>query len=216
MKSVVIFGAGGHGLTTLEVVKSRTKMHPPCRILGFVDDNEELHGREVNGYKVLGGLDWLKENMDEDLKCVVGIGSCEARKRVVERLQSINVSFYNAIAPSAIIEDSAEIGIDVIIQLNAIVRTQAKIGDHVVINTTALIGHEATIGDYCTVAPRADIDGAARLGEGVHIGSHAVVLPGVSVGRWTTIGAGAIVTTDIPENVVAVGIPAKVIKSKTP
>lgn len=49
----------------------------------------------------------------------------------------------------------------------------------------------------------------------VEIGTHAVILPGVRIGRNTTIGAGAVVTHTIPPNVVAVGVPAKVVKAKT-
>ncbi len=53
-----------------------------------------------------------------------------------------------------------------------------------------------------------------EIGDYVEIGSNAVVLPGVKIGSNVTIGAGSVVTKDIPENSIAVGVPAKVIKSK--
>jgi sugar O-acyltransferase (sialic acid O-acetyltransferase NeuD family) len=216
MKSVVIIGASGFGRVTLEVIKGHGGKPLAERVLGFLDDNEELHGKEINGYTVLGGLDWLKEHKEKTIGCVVAISACKTRKHVVDRLRQMNASFYNVIDPTTIIEGFVEIGTGVNIQPNAIIRANAKIGDHVHINTTAIIGHDAVIGNYCTVAPKADVDGAVRLGEGVYVGSHGVILPGVSIGRWSTIGAGAIVTANIPENVTAVGIPAKIIKSKTP
>ncbi len=52
------------------------------------------------------------------------------------------------------------------------------------------------------------------IGDNVEIGSHAVILPGVKIGKNSTIGAGAVVVDSIPENSIAVGIPAKVIKKK--
>jgi len=52
------------------------------------------------------------------------------------------------------------------------------------------------------------------IGDNVEIGSSAVILPGVTIGNNSTIGAGAVVTTDIPSNSIAVGIPARVIKRK--
>ena len=51
-----------------------------------------------------------------------------------------------------------------------------------------------------------------RIGDGVWIGCRAIVLPGVTIGSGSVIGAGSIVTHDIPENSVAVGQPARVIR----
>lgn len=53
------------------------------------------------------------------------------------------------------------------------------------------------------------------IGEHVWLGRKSTLLPDISVGNGSIIGAGAIVTKDVPENSVAVGIPAKVVKSKT-
>ncbi len=50
------------------------------------------------------------------------------------------------------------------------------------------------------------------VGDNVWIGGNAVILPGVTIGRNSVIGAGSVVTKDIPDNVVAVGNPCKVIK----
>lgn len=50
------------------------------------------------------------------------------------------------------------------------------------------------------------------IGKNVWIGSNATITPGVTIGDNAVIGAGAVVTKDIPENAVAVGVPAKVIK----
>ncbi|WP_347216441.1 sugar O-acetyltransferase [Chryseobacterium sp.] len=51
------------------------------------------------------------------------------------------------------------------------------------------------------------------IGDNVWFGGNVVVLPGVTIGNNTVIGAGSVVTKDIPENVVAVGNPCKVVKN---
>jgi maltose O-acetyltransferase len=51
-----------------------------------------------------------------------------------------------------------------------------------------------------------------RIGRNVWIGGGAIVLPGVSVGEHTVVGAGAVVTRDLPDRVVAVGNPARIIR----
>lgn len=53
---------------------------------------------------------------------------------------------------------------------------------------------------------------AVRIGEGSWLGFGTVVLPGVTIGRHVVIGANSVVTSDIPDNSVAVGAPARVIR----
>ena len=65
---------------------------------------------------------------------------------------------------------------------------------------------------------REDIDlfGTIIVGNNVHIGTNAIIMPNVTIGNNVIIGCGAIVTHDIPDNSVAVGVPAKVIKMLNP
>ena len=51
-----------------------------------------------------------------------------------------------------------------------------------------------------------------RIEENVWIGAGAILLPGVTIGKNSVIGAGSVVTRDIPENVVAVGVPCRVLR----
>ena len=51
------------------------------------------------------------------------------------------------------------------------------------------------------------------VGDNVYIGNNVIILPGVNIGSNVVIGAGAVVSKDIPGNSLAVGVPAKVIKT---
>lgn len=55
--------------------------------------------------------------------------------------------------------------------------------------------------------------GKVRIGDNCHIGMNALIMPGVTIGKNCIIGAGAVVTRDIPDNSVAVGVPARVIET---
>ena len=85
-----------------------------------------------------------------------------------------------------------------------------------------------TIGDNVTLAPRVHIlahDASTkvflnytrvantRIGNNVFVGAGAIVLPGVSIGDNVIIGAGSVVSRDIPNDSVAVGNPARVVKA---
>ncbi len=52
-----------------------------------------------------------------------------------------------------------------------------------------------------------------HIGNDVWIGGHSTIVPGVTIGSNVVIAAGAVVTKDIPDNVIAGGVPAKVIKT---
>jgi len=98
-------------------------------------------------------------------------------------------------------------------------------------NFTALDVAAITIGDDVQIGPnvqlltpthpvepgpRRDKLEAAQpitIGDNVWIGGGAIILPGVAVGENSVIGAGAVVTKDVPANVVAVGNPARVVRS---
>lgn len=212
MKSVVIIGAGGFGREVLEIFKDQNKQKKQWNILGFIDDNKDIQDKIINNYPVLGGLDWFKEN--KDVGCVCAIGKPEAKKKIVSRLQDLGVIFYNAIHPSVIMSEFVEIGNGVIIGAGTILTVNIKIGNHVIINLNCSVGHDTIIDDYCSIMPTVKINGCNHLSEGVYVGTGATFINEQSVGSWSIVGAGSVVVKDIPENVVAVGVPSKVIKQK--
>ena len=71
------------------------------------------------------------------------------------------------------------------------------------------------IGSHCSIYSISTIDnkeGKIILKKNCKIGSHSVIMPGVTIGENSIIGAFSFVNKDIPNNVIAVGVPAKVIK----
>ena len=71
------------------------------------------------------------------------------------------------------------------------------------------------IGSHCSVYSISTIDnkeGKVLLKRNSKIGSHTIVMPGVTVGENSIIGACSFVNSDIPDNVIAVGVPARVIR----
>src|ERR1041384_2050595 len=106
-----------------------------------------------------------------------------------------------------------------------------RIGDRVLINHGCSIGatKSISIGERCNIGSQSilidnafhELDPERRdqqpesaplvLEDNVWLAARVIVLPGVTIGRNTVVGAGSVVTKDIPPNVLAAGIPAKVI-----
>jgi len=87
------------------------------------------------------------------------------------------------------------------------------IGDNVMIGPNVLI---TTVGHTLSPKGRREkmgVTSPVNIGNDVWIGANVVILPGVTIGNNVVIGAGAVVTKDIPDNSLAVGVPARVIKS---
>jgi acetyltransferase-like isoleucine patch superfamily enzyme len=91
-----------------------------------------------------------------------------------------------------------------------------------------VIGHNCMIGPNCYITDADHGTAAGRLvheqpmkisevclGDDVWLGAGVTILPGVRIGSGTVVGAGAVVTKNLPDNVIAVGVPARVIGKRT-
>lgn len=135
------------------------------------------------------------------------------------------------------------LGAETQVALGAAIQGNVRIGHHCSVQAyTSLIGYgspddpqgQVTIGNYVRIAPYvfmlsgnhvfADPDrpicqqgmefSPITIGDDVWIGARVVVVAGVTIGQGSVIGAGAVVTRDIPPYSIAVGTPARVIRSR--
>lgn len=143
-----------------------------------------------------------------DARAVVAIGDNQARRRVAGITKH---SFTNIIHPSAIVSSFGQMGQGNVLLHRAVVQARSKIGDHVIVNTGAQVDHDCIINDFVHLAPGTILCGNVHVGEGALIGTGAIIIPGKKIGAWSVVGAGAVVINDIPEGVVAVGNPARII-----
>jgi acetyltransferase-like isoleucine patch superfamily enzyme len=73
--------------------------------------------------------------------------------------------------------------------------------------------HDGGVGIFRDEYPGINIFGRIKVSDNVFIGHNSIIMPGITIGENVVIGAGSIVTKDIPANSLAVGVPARVIKS---
>ena len=197
MSKLFIYGASGHGKVVLDAARCSN-----MEIEGFVDDNPLLN--------IFEGLPVYKK-IPEKASFVIGIGNNAIRKRLHE---SLNVSVAATIKhPSAIISNKSVVNSGTFIAAAAVINPNATIGQHCIINSGAIVEHDCILEDYVHISPNATICGNVHIGEGTHIGAGAVILPGIIIGKWVTIGAGSVVIRNVPDNITAVGNPARTINT---
>jgi sugar O-acyltransferase (sialic acid O-acetyltransferase NeuD family) len=214
MKRIVIFGAGGHGREVADVLRDQARQRGEMSVLGFVVDEPGIHDRVAGDLPILGDWSWFQGIDRNEIAIVCAVGSPQLRARIVARAVTSGLSFFNAISPHAYVSPSARIGKGVMILPRSVINTDTIVGDHAIINVGVTISHDTQIGQYCTINPGAHLAGNVSVGEGCCLGIGSSVIQGVNIGQWTTIGAGAVVNRDLPENVTAVGVPARVIKTR--
>lgn len=212
MKDLIIIGCGGLGRETIWTAERINAEEPVWNILGFIDDNLQIQGHTVDGYKVIGTISDVKKYADAYFVCAVG--NAKVRKRIVEKIKNIaDVKFATLIDPAAVFgNEKSEVGEGCIICGNTYVTVDIKIGNHVYIGGNATVGHDAQIGDFVTVYPGANVSGSTHIGTCSEIGTGSRVIQGLSVGSNTIVGAGAVVIRNLPSDCTAVGVPAQPIK----
>jgi len=211
MKHVVIIGAGGHGREVAEILRS-CEQGPT--VLGFIDESPDLQSTVIDGLPVLGDWSWFDTAERDDLAVICGVGLPEIRKQLATRAKEIGLTFCSAISPAATISPSAHVGEGVMIFPHTFISTHCFIGDHAIVNAGATVSHDTRVGSYAMLNPGVHLAGNVRIGEGCYVGIGASVIQQVSVGAWSIIGAGAAVVEDLPENVTAVGVPARTIATR--
>ena len=208
MERILIFGAGGFGREVQWLIERINQKEPTWQIEGYLDDGVEPQ-TEINGYKVLGGMDKLKE-YDSTMAVVVAVGSANIREKIVAEIKKIGeFKFPNLVDPDVHMSEFVSMGDGNIICAGNILTVNICLGDFVIINLSSTVGHDAVLESFVTVYPGVNISGNVRIGRRSEIGTGSKIIQGVAIGKNTVIGAGAAVVRNIPSDCVAMGIPAK-------
>ncbi len=202
-RRIVILGGGGHAKVVLDVLRSTDLV--PCAICDPARAGSTLHG-----VPVVGGDDAVPALRADGVRfAFVAIGNNAVRRRLSLDLLSRGFDLPTLIAPSAVIAPTAQIADGVLVMPNAVINADARIGRFAIVNTGAIVEHDCVVGDGAHIAPRAVLGGSVSVDDEAFVGIGSVVRPGQRVGRGTTVGAGAVVVSDIPDNTVVIGCPAK-------
>lgn len=213
MQKTFVYGASGHGKVVADILLAREDQS----FAGFVDDRAELHGTNVLGFPVLGDGHLLEEQIQEVRVIVaLGVGDNHIRQHLAEKCLTWGAELATLIHPRASVSASARLGAGTVVMAQAAINPGARIGRGSIVNTCAVVEHDVIVGDYAHVAPNAAMGGASRLGDCTLLALNATVLQCVSIGSHSVVGAGSVAIRDIPDCVVAFGVPASIRRSVKP
>jgi len=200
---LLVVGAGGHAKAVVGAAQVAG-----FDVLKVYDDDPDKWGEEVLGVEVIGPIRRILDAAATPT--ILAIGDPATRKAMVE---SLPLEWATLIHPNAFLESSVEVGPGTVMFAGVVCQPDARVGSHVILNANVTVASDCIVEDFAHLAPGVDLSHDVHVGVGVFMGIGAVTLPNLRVGNWTTVGAGAAVMSDLPESVVAVGSPARVIKS---
>ena len=202
-KPVAVVGYSGHSYVIIDIFLNAG------RIVTAYCDSEE---KDKNPYN----LSYLgKENeVLERLKVFdyfIGVGHNGIRRKIHSQLIEHIGNPLNAIHPSAVISASVEMNHGIMISANATINPLVTLGQGVICNTSCSIDHECQVDEFAHIAPGAVLCGNVKIGAGTFVGANAVIKQGITIGKNVTIGAGTVVIRDVPDNMMIVGNPQRIL-----
>lgn len=208
----VIF-IGANNPETIRMIDAVKRIYPNFDVLGFLDNDEKKIGSAFYGYRVLSGTKNIDAELIRNAQFVNLItGDMHARYSTSKDIADQGGKFFNFIHPSVNLE-MVKLGVGNYIQDNVVIQAEVEMGNNSSIHIGALIGHESKIGNSSFVAHGCNLSGFTTLEDGVFMGAGVSTVPRVKIGKCSIIGAGSVVTKDIAPFSVAVGNPARVIRT---
>ena len=210
-KVLGIWGAGGLGREVLELAKiinDRDK-----RWDGFVFIVDGAAVSEVNGAKVIEYED-AKKKFD-GLEVIIGIGEPAVREEKFNLLKNDGIATPSLIHPDVHVPDTVKIGEGTVIQYGCFISSDITIGDNVFVQPQCNIGHDDELADGCIISGFGNLGGYVSIGKYTYIGLSVAVKEHVNIGNYSIVGMGAIVYKDIPDEMIALGNPARPIARNT-
>jgi acetyltransferase EpsM len=203
-----IFGAGAHGRVIADILQSQNQ-----QVTGFLDDDQNFHGKTVAGHLVIGGCELVLHNEIElQVKIIVAIGNAPIRLMFSHKFRDCGLSLINALHRNASVSPTTILGDGNCVCAGAVLNPDTRIGDAVIVNTGATVDHDCLVEDGAHLSPGVHLAGRVQVGRLSFLGTGVSVAPRVRIGANSIIGAGAVVISNIPEGVLAVGVPARIVR----
>ncbi len=214
-KNIVLFGGGLHANVCIDIIEK-----VGCyNIIGTIDSKADI-GTLLFGYMVIGRQeDIIKLQKDYEIDGgLITIGDNYARESVKNIIDSLipNFTFINAIHPSVSIGRNVVLGIGIVMMANVVVNPDSIVKDFCILSTGAQLEHNSYMGDFALLSAGSITGGKVKIGKYSAITLGVTIMDRLTIGENTVVGSNSLVTKDLPDNVLAYGNPAKIIRKRAP
>jgi sugar O-acyltransferase (sialic acid O-acetyltransferase NeuD family) len=202
-RPVIFVAASGLAREALEAVRAIGGYEP----IGFVDDNAALWGELIDGVKVIGSPDVVRDHPDAAVLLCAGKGG--TRESLAARLDCDDSRYATVIHPSVSIPRSCTVGLGTIVMAGCVLTASVTVGQHALLMPNVTLTHDDKVADFATLCAGVTLGGSAEVGERAYLGMNASVRERRRVGMDAVIGMGTVVLNNIPDGETWVGVPAR-------
>ena len=208
-----IYCAGGFGKEIMDVARRKNKISQQWTEIKYIDD--VFTEKFKYGSEVLSLNNLITAVDHNEAEFIIANGEPHIRKNIREKLVKNNYKLGKLVDVSTMVADTANIADGVIVTPMCSISSDAKLSKNSCVNTMSIIGHDVIIGENSVISSMVNMGGACTVGENSYIGMGALVKEGVKIGANSIVGMGSVVYNDVPDDVIALGNPARVVRKNT-
>ena len=205
-KVLAIYGASGLGREVFELAYIINEKTPRWTEFIFIDDGDVP---SVVSNCCVYKYEEAKIKYSSQLEIAMGIGEPAIREKLFAKIKQDNISTPTLIHPDVYIPESTSVGTGVVIQYGSFISCDVSIKNYVYIQPQCNIGHDDILEEGCMLAGFSNLGGLVHIGRWTYLGLSCVVKQLITIGEYSIIGMGAVVYKDIPDNMIAMGNPAR-------
>lgn len=194
MKNIILFGAGGHAKSCLDVINQLKRF----RINYLVSINDKRNN--LLQIKIVNEKDLKLSKKHNILIAFSGHDQINKREKLFTKLKRLGHKFPKIVAKNAYVSKNSKVFDGSIVMHNSLININTSIGKNCVINNFSLIEHDVSIGDHTIVSTGVKINGNVKIGKKCFIGSGAIISNNIIIGNNCKIGAGKIIMKNVSSN----------------
>ena len=202
MEEFAILGGGGMAVELAELMLSEGK-----KLCGYYSPTEDVNLNSIIPY-----LGDEKINFNPNFHYVVASGLINIRKKMIDFIESNNLTAGNFISSKAYVSPSAKLGKGAVIYPFAVVDSFVNFGNYVFVNFSASVGHNSAVKNNVVISPGVRVNGNCKIGNNVSIGSNAALVPGTVIEDDAEIGILTYPTRKVKGGRLILSEPGRAIK----
>lgn len=208
-----IYCAGGFGKEVMDVARRKNAISHTWSEIKFIDDSLSetfKYGADVVKFDQLVG-----DGLISGGEFIIANGEPAIRRKIRQKLISHHADGGKLVDISSLVADTAVIEDGVVVTPLCSISSEAYLGHNACVNTMSIIGHDVRVGSNAVISSMVNLGGACVIGEDTYIGMGALIKEGVKIGSNSIVGMGSVVYNDVPDGVIALGNPARVMRNNT-
>ncbi|MCO5240623.1 MAG: hypothetical protein M9904_11270 [Chitinophagaceae bacterium] len=217
MDRVIVIGGPGPAVSIANAIRHASQQFgTEVEFTGILNDSSE--GGTINNIPVVGKLSDASAFQAQGYKFIFTIYKIGGQPHRIQLFNSLGIresSLYTFVHPLAYVAPDADLAPGVVIMPNANISHGTKIGLGTLIMSNAYIGHDTIVGKHCFMSATSCTGSYITVGEGVWVGFNATIRGRQKLGQYAAVGIGSVVVSDIPDEELWIGNPARFHKKVT-